>query len=234
MKRLEESALKVGIAVGDIVERIKLTILEGLRRNDCPHTQNGDSLIRAYITGGDTNYRGLFHNPRYFIIFEQGEPIDESEYSEGITLQPTAEYRPYPLVKSVNYLVGIMQSAGREDVSECLYCPGGEALEALKSSFFMCKDNMIVTAPVGMVLGGVTRNIVVDLAKTYGFKVDERAPKVAELLQADEAFITGTWKEVVPVVRIGDITIGDGRPGPITQRLHRLYRASRDRWLHYT
>jgi branched-chain amino acid aminotransferase len=229
MKRLEDSALSIGIATGDTVARIRRTIIDGLKRKDCPG--GGNTLVKAYITGGDENNYGRFPKPRHFIIFEEAETPNEEEYRTGIALQPTTEARPYPLVKTVNYLVGIMQSAGRDDVKECLYCPGGEITETLRSSFFMCKDNALITAPVGAVLGGVTRNIVIDIARANGLEVDERLPKVSELTQADEAFITGTMKEILPVVRIGDTVIGDGKPGPIAAKLLQLFRDSRARWL---
>jgi branched-chain amino acid aminotransferase len=229
MKRLEESALRVGIAVGDTVDRIRQIILDGLLRDDCPN--DGNCIVRSFITGGDTNDLGLFPNPRHFIIFDKAEPLSDEEYKAGTALHPTSEGRPYPLIKSINYLVGIMQIAGLDDVSECLYCPGGEITEALKSSFFLYRNGTIFTAPLGMVLGSVTRNIVIDVARTYGFKIVERAPRLVELQDADEAFITGSLKEVLAVVRVGETVIGDGKPGPVSSRLLRLYRDYRDRRL---
>jgi branched-chain amino acid aminotransferase len=229
MKRLEESALRVGIAVGDTVDRIKQIIKDGLKRSDCPN--GGSCLVRSFITGGDTNDLGLFPNPRHFVIFSKAEPTADEEYRSGVSLLPTQESRPYPTIKSINYLIGIMQCAGRGDVRECLYCPGGEITETLSSSFFTHMDGMIFTAPLGEVLGGVTRSFVIDLARTYGFKVIEHAPRLSDLPKADEAFITGTLKDVLPVVRVGDIVIGDGKPGPVAARLLRLFREYRERRL---
>jgi branched-chain amino acid aminotransferase len=229
MKRLEDSALRVGIAVGDTVDRIKQIISDGLIRSDCPN--GGSCLVRSYITGGDTNDLGLFPNPRHFIIFSKAEPPSDEEYRTGVSLLPTSESRYYPTIKSINYLAGIMQCAGRSDVWECLYCPGGEITETLASSFFVYMDGTIFTAPLGAVLGGVTRNIVIDLARTYGFKVVEHALRLSDLPAADEAFITGTLKDVLPVVKVGDIVIGDGKPGPVAARLLRLFREYRERRL---
>jgi branched-chain amino acid aminotransferase len=231
MKRLEESARKIGIETGEIVKRIEKIIIEGVRRDDCPN--QGNCIVKAYITGGDANNKGLFPHPRFFVIFEEAEPLDENLYKTGVALYPSPEGRPYPLIKSINYLIGIMQSVGRDDVLECLYCPDGMITETLRSSFFMCKDNVLITAPVGAVLGGVTRNIVIDVARMNGFFVNERSPRLLELEHADEAFITSTWKEVMPVVRVGDMVIGGGKPGPITERIGKLFRASRDRWLRH-
>ena len=64
-----------------------------------------------------------------------------------------------------------------------------------------------------------------------GFKVEERCPKVTELEKADEAFVTGSLKEILGVVRIGGHRIGKGTPGPVTQHLHRLFRTSLQHWL---
>jgi branched-chain amino acid aminotransferase len=229
MKRLEESALRIGIAVGDTVDRIKQSIADGLKRSDCP--DGGSCVVKSYITGGDANDLGMFPNPRYFIIFDEAVPLADEEYRTGIALLPTPEARPYPTIKSINYLIGIMQSAGRPDVRECLYCPGGEITETLKSSFFAYIGGTLFTAPLGIVLEGVTRGFVIELARTYGFKVVERAPKLSDLADADEAFITGTLKDVLPVVRVGDTVIGSGKPGPVSARLLRLLREYRERRL---
>ena len=78
----------------------------------------------------------------------------------------------------------------------------------------------VVTAPEGArILSGVTRAIVLDLALSEGLPIQERFVSQAELYEADEVFLTGTTVEVLAVVRVDGKVIGDGRPGPITQRL---------------
>lgn len=230
LKRLEDSAEGAGIRnYGGIIEDMYGIIREGVKRADCPN--HGDCIVKAYITGGDVNDCGYFPEPRYFVIFEEGPAILAEEYATGVALQPTTVERPYPLVKSINYLFGLMQSAGKANVLECLYCVDGKATETLRSSFFICKDGKIITAPVGKVLGGVTRNIVVELARENGFQVEERCPLLSELAAADEAFLTSSWKEVIPVVKIGDTTIGNGKPGPVAVHLGKLYKSALGRWL---
>lgn len=229
LERLSKSADAAGILYGDIAEKIPGIIREGAARPDCP--MNGECLAKPYITGGDVNQSGRFPHPRFFIIFEDGGSICPDEYKAGAALQPTPEGRPYPLIKTTNYLVGLMQCAGRSDVLECLYCPDGEITETLRSSFFLCKDGKIITAPTGRVLGGVTRNIILQLAGENGFSTEERCPLVSELDGADEAFLTSSWKEVMPVTRIGDKQIGSGKPGPVSAHLLKLFRSSLERWL---
>ncbi|MDR1966982.1 MAG: aminotransferase class IV [Synergistaceae bacterium] len=231
MERLAESARLAGIdaAGGEIIRDITRAVREGALRDDCPN--GGDCIAKAYITGGDAVERGLFPNPRHFVIFEEGPKVHPEEYKNGVALQPVDGNRPYPAVKSINYMFGLMQSAGRDDVLECLYCPGGHVAETLRSSFFICKGGRLATAPLGSVLGGVTRNIVIELALENGFEVEERVIELAEMPFVDEAFITSSWKEVMPVVRVGDAKIASGKPGPIAARLEALYRANLYRWL---
>lgn len=229
LDRLKKSADGAGIACGDIVGQIADIVRTGAKRDDCP--LNGECLAKPYITGGDVNDMGRFPNPRWFVIFEDGGKLDPQEYQTGVALAPTPQGRPYPLIKTTNYLVGLMQCAGMSDVLECLYCPNGEITETLRSSFFLCREGRIITAPTGVVLGGVTRNIVIELARENGFTVEERCPLVSEIDTADEAFVTSSWKEVMPVTRIGDKRIGSGKPGPVASHLHRLFRASMERWL---
>ncbi|MDR1471530.1 MAG: aminotransferase class IV [Synergistaceae bacterium] len=229
MERLRESAVTAGIAIGGMIDRIRDAVRSGAKRDDCP--DDGDCICKTYITGGDVNDCGRFPEPRSFVIFESGPEIVEEEYERGVSLHPTAEGRPFPRVKSINYLVGLMEAAERHDVMECLYCPGGKITETLRSSFFLCIGGRLVTSPVGEVLGGVTRNIVLELAREAGIAVEERSPGVSELRSSDEAFLTSSWKEVMPVVKVGDALIGGGRPGPMAKRLLAMFRSSLDRWL---
>jgi branched-chain amino acid aminotransferase len=231
MKRLEESALGAGINIegGNAIDDLTRAVREGARRADCPN--NGDCLAKTYITGGDDFDGGHFPNPRHFLILEGIHAVSPEEYRTGIALHPADEGRPNPLVKSINYLSGLMQNAKRPDALECLYCPGGEVTETLKSSFFMCAGGKIITAPAGKVLGGVTRAIVIELAREGGFAVEERCPLISELASCDEAFITSSWKEVMPVVRVGETRIASGKPGPVAAHLHKLFRENFERWL---
>jgi branched-chain amino acid aminotransferase len=231
MKRLEKSAqlARIDLSGGETVEKITEVIREGAKRPDCPDA--GDCIAKAYITGGDIIENGRFIKPRHFVIFESGGSLSPDEYKHGIALLPTNEGRPYPLTKSVNYLVGLIEGAGRDDIYECLYCPDGKVMETLKSSFFICREGKIITAPVGVVLDGVTRGIIIRLARENGFSVEERCPEISELAKADEAFITSSWKEVMPVVRVGDTVIGDGKPGPVAGRLRQLFQANLNKWL---
>jgi len=92
--------------------------------------------------------------------------------------------------------------------------------EGAVSNVMVVQGGMVVTAPEGpRILSGVTRSVVLDLAQREGLPVQERFVSQADLYEADEVFLTGTTVEVLGVVRIDGKIIGEGRPGPITQRL---------------
>lgn len=222
LDRLHSSAVSAGMNCDKIISLLPGIIREGFLHVEAPN--NRDLLARPFITGGDININGKFPNPRFFVIFEEGPQRDPATYEKGLALYPTTVERPFPLVKSTNYLFGYMPSSGVENVFECLYCPNDEITETVRGSFFLYVDGKIVTAPVGRVLSGVTRNIVVDVAKKAGYTVEERCPKVSELALAKEAILTSSWNEVAPVVRVGDTVIGTGTPGPVSSDLLKLFR----------
>lgn len=222
LDRLRSSAISAGMSCDTIISLLPRIIREGFARTQTPDDR--DLLARPFITGGDVNINGKFPHPRFFVIFEEGPQSDPATYEKGLALHPTSVERPFPLVKSTNYLFGYMPSSGVENVFECLYCPNGEITETVRGSFFLCVDKKIITAPVGRVLSGVTRNIVVDIARKAGYTVEERCPKMSELVHAQEALLTSSWNEVAPVVRVGETIIGTGTPGPIAANLLKLFR----------
>lgn len=96
--------------------------------------------------------------------------------------------------------------------------------EGSSSNLFIVKDGRLLTAPAGRyILQGITRDIVLDLARTDGLSVEERFFSREELLGADEVFVTSTNMEVLPINAIDGAVVGSGRPGPVTRRLGQLY-----------
>ena len=231
LERLTGSTEGAGIKAGAIIAKLPEIIREGLAR---PEIKGYDGVVKPYITGGDVNDKGTFPTPRFFVVFDENihKPTNE-ERKNGIALEPNRVARPYPLIKSTNYLFGFipLSKASQTNFESLYITPEGEITEAMSSNFFLCKDGKIITAPVGRVLKGVTRDIILTLARENGFTVEERCPREEELAQADEAFITGSVKEILPVVRVGSQKIGSGRPGPAVQRLQHIFLQNMPRWL---
>ncbi|MBQ3626305.1 MAG: aminotransferase class IV family protein [Synergistaceae bacterium] len=225
LERLKASADSAKIKFNLDLNNLKNIIREGIKR------AGGEVRVKVYLTGGDSfdELTGEFINPRLFILFEQLEVPSQEQYEKGVTLEPVAYGRKDPTVKSVDYRSSYMIS--QPDAYEVLYCPDGEITETGHSSFFLVVNNKLVTAPLSRVLKGTTRQAILEIAKREGIIIEERCPLWSELAEAGEAFITGSSKKVVPVVKVGNIKIGDGKPGALTRRIYDLYIKHIENWL---
>lgn len=224
MERFIASAKSSGIENIPDTEFMKGVVREGIKR------VGKDVRIRTFLTGGDyfDEEKGCFPEPRFFVIFDDAGLISEEDREKGVILEPVSFGRDNPEVKSVDYRATYKMPREAYDI---LYCPNGEITECGHSNFFLVSGGRIITAPLTRVLKGTTRSAVIELAKQEGYTVEERCPLWSELTGASEAFITGSMKLVVPAVKIGGITIADGKQGKITRRLFELYRKYMERWL---
>ena len=107
--------------------------------------------------------------------------------------------------------------AGRD---AALLVRDGELTEGSSSNVFAVLDGELRTAPADRrILRGITRDVVLELAAGCGIPVVERAPALGEVARAGEIFICSSTREIVPVTRLDGRAVGDGEPGPVTQRL---------------
>jgi branched-chain amino acid aminotransferase len=177
--------------------------------------------IRLLLTGGYSSDMFTPAEPNLIIRAEPSKPSPESHYTEGATLITDEYLRDWPQVKHTNYLNAIrnqprVQAAGAVEV---LYHWQGQVLECSRSNVFGVKEGKLLTPATDKILAGITRAEVIRLAKESGIAVEERPLKLEELLQADEVFITGTTKRVMPVVKIDYHTIASGKVGPVSRHL---------------
>ena len=231
IERLLVSANASTIDLPVAPDEMKSIIREGLSR--LARMEPGrETLIRPYITGGDDfdELKG-FRHPRFFILFENANRPPKELYEKGVLLWPLDMARRSPETKSVDYMTSYSLEARENGAFEVLYCPGGEITEGAHSSFFLVRDGELVTAPLTRVLSGTTRRIVIELARRNGIRVCESVALLAGLSGYQEAFITGSLKGILPVVRVGGYVIGDGRPGAVTRRLREIYASGISEWL---
>jgi branched-chain amino acid aminotransferase len=120
-----------------------------------------------------------------------------------------------------------MQAARRKGATEALMLnQAGQLCECSQTNFFLVLDGDLVTPPLDAgLLPGITRAFVLSLAADVGVPARETACTVADLARASEAFLTGTTREITPVVTVDGRPIGTGRPGPITLKLLEAFRA---------
>ena len=132
-----------------------------------------------------------------------------------------------PAVKTGNYLNNILarmeaQKLGANDA--IMVNPWGQLTESTTSNLFFVKDERVLTPEKDCgILSGITREKIIQLAHENGIALDEGKWPGEELFKADEIFLSGTVKKIMPVSILDNHPVGSGRPGPITQKIMRLY-----------
>ena len=227
LRRFQNSASEAGISLPLPLEEMASIIRQGIEKI------GSEAVIRPYITGGDAfDPENLtFPSPRFFIIFQETRKPSAECYTMGITLQTIDADRFMPHTKSINYMISFTSQSKDLNAFEILYAPKGEITESSHSNFFLILGNHLITAPLDRVLAGTTRELVLSIASEMGVTVEERCPRIEDLSYAEEAFITGSIKEILPVIRIDGTIIGKGAPGPVTGKLHERYLENITAWL---
>lgn len=131
-------------------------------------------------------------------------------------------------IKSVSLLANVLafQRAREAGAEEAVFVRDGLVTEGSHSNAFAVVDGVVRTAPLsGCVLPGITREVVLELCEAERIPVDQGPVPEAVFIGAQEAFVTGTGAEILPIVRLDDRPVGDGRPGPVTRRLQRALAA---------
>jgi branched-chain amino acid aminotransferase len=129
--------------------------------------------------------------------------------------------------KTSNYLGSVLalhQVRQRGCHEALIVGPHGEVIEGATSNVFLVHNGVLATPPIEAgILAGITRMTVLELAARLSLPAHETQVHPADLYHADEVFITSTVREVLPVVRVDDVIVSAGRPGPITQRIRAAY-----------
>lgn len=222
MTRFRRSADKMQLSAPISDAEMERVLIELIERNV---PQGKEGLIRVILTGG-TAIDGIIHNPAtptLYALVEEFVPIDAHYFTDGCSIATFEHQRQFPELKTTNYIQAVLLQKLKHDknVLEVLYVSNDTVLEATGSNFFIVEDGTIITPKDG-ILAGITRKVVLDIVPTH-FQIEERPVSVDEMYAADEAFITGSFKEIVPVVKVGDRTIGNGKPGPVTKKVMELF-----------
>ena len=200
--------------------------LDGLINETVARNGLNNAAIRLIATGGvSSDYMTPQGNPSLVIMVTPVPVYPETQYSEGCKATTVEMIRERPTVKSLNYAGAIMavEQAKKEGAIEALYRTADNHItEGTRANLFLFKGDQLIT-PSAEVLPGITRMAVLKLAADR-FDVVERAIHVDELAAADEVFITSSTKEVLPIVQIDDLIIGDGKPGANTLQLLNMFR----------
>lgn len=205
---------------------IQKVIFDLIKKNTDGEKPTPRLNIKFILTGGNAIGGIGFDpsSPTFYVFLEEWQALDLSRYTDGAGVIVREHLRQYPEYKTTNYITAaLLQNDMRQaGALEILYTWKHTVLECATSNFFMMKDGTLVTAKDN-ILKGVTRNVVIELARKSGLTVDERAYSLDELLYADEAFLTSSFKDIVPIVRVDKTPIGTGLPGDITKNIARIF-----------
>ena len=221
LARLDRSAQAIDLRQPYSFERWVEYVTEGLRLCDFPETK-----IYVQITRGTAPRDHAYApdlQPTVLMTFRELQPLNASFPSSGVAAMTMKDMRWGRCdIKSINLLANVLarQQAKKRGVFESILVRDGQVTEGAVSNVFIVQDGKLITAPEGgWILSGVTRQVVLELARHEGLTVQERYCSEQELLGATEVFLTGTTVEVLGVVHIDGTQIGKGQPGPVTLSL---------------
>jgi D-alanine transaminase len=221
LARLDRSATALDLKQPYSHDEWTRHILEGIRRAAYP-----EAKIYVQITRGVAPRDHAYSDdatPTVVMTVREFHPLDRSVQVAGVEAITTEDIRWGRCdIKSVNLLANVLarQQVKQAQVFEAILVNEGLVTEGAVSNVMVVQGGTVVTAPQGpRILSGITRTVVLDLARSEGLPVQERFVSQADLYEADEVFLTGTTVEVLAVIRVDGKIIGDGRPGLIAQRL---------------
>ncbi len=219
--RLKNSAKTLNLEIPLSLDEYKKTISTLLEKNNF-----SKSNIRTILTGGISCNAFVPEKKKetFYILVEEAQNLPEKFYTNGAKVITINYKRNLPHAKITNYIMAIKHQKEKEenDALEIIYTKNNQALEATTSNFFIVRNNKIITSHKN-ILHGMTRNLVLKLAKENNIKTEEREIKTEELLKADEVFLTASNKNIVPIVKINQVQIGNGQPGDITKKLMNIF-----------
>jgi len=224
MARLERTAGEVGLnlpyerqQIADIVNRL------------IDEAGYADGIVYMQVTRGEAPRAHQFPKDAEPVMLaycsDVPRPIDS--FKNGIAVITAEDIRWLRCdLKTLNLLPNTMakQKAVEQGAQEVIFHRGDVVTECSSSNVLMVKDGVIITHPANnLILHGVTRAVLIDLARGAGIEVRETPFTLGELAEADEVILASTISEATPIVRIDGKPVADGLPGPVTRKLQQLF-----------
>ncbi|HTA30095.1 MAG TPA: branched-chain-amino-acid transaminase [Candidatus Cybelea sp.] len=236
--KLAEHVERLFCSAKSILLKMPLTPAQVARAvvETCRKNKIRDGYIRLVVTRGvgtlGLNPHSCTH-PAVIIIADKIQLYPEEVYRRGLDIVTVATTRNLhsalnPAIKSLNYLNNVLAkieaiNAGREEA--IMLNADGYVAECTADNIFIVKGTKLLTPPLSAgALHGITRGVVMELARQNDMVVSEPNLTRYDLFIADECFLTGTGAEMIPVVKIDGRVIGSGQPGPVTGKLVAQFR----------
>ena len=193
--------------------------------------RSGDATIYIQVTRGAAPRAHAFPPPEtpptVYVIAKPFKNHPEKYWTEGVAAVTVPDTRWSRCdIKSIALLPNVLanQQAKDQGAFEAIFVRDDVLIEGSHSNLWAVIDGVAVTyEQCGYILGGITRKLVLDRAAAVGVTAKEAPIPMAELPKIQELFLSGTTTEIMPIVKLDDHTIGDGKPGPVTRKLQAAY-----------
>jgi branched-chain amino acid aminotransferase len=232
LERLYDSACALALTIPHALGELAAIVNETVRRN-----QREDAYIRLIVTRG-AGALGIdpasCPRPGVIVIVDDVRVYSKELYAGGIKVMTSATRQVSheafdPRIKSLNYLKNILakidaQQAGAHEA--IMLNAQGYIAECTADNLFVIRGGRLLTpSPQDGALAGITRGAIMQLAGEARIACAETQLTRFDVYTADEAFVTGTGAEIMPVTAADGRPLGDGKPGPITARLSEAFHA---------
>jgi D-alanine transaminase len=192
---------------------------------------SGDQSIYLQITRGVAPRDHAFPPNITPTVFAYAQPLKYSppeQLAQGVVAVTAADIRWQRCdIKAIALLANALlrQQAIDQGAAEAILVRDGVVTEGAASNIFVVKNGRLVTPPKGpFILPGITRDLVVEIARAKGIPCDELPVKIETLTSADEVWLTSSTKEILPITRIDGRPVGNGKPGPMHAKMFALYK----------
>jgi D-alanine transaminase len=228
LARLERSAQAIDLTLPYTRAQWEGYVTEGIRLGGFAETK-----VYVQVTRGVASRDHSFPSdaaPTAVMTVRELRPPDPALRASGVGAVTMPDLRWGRCdIKSTNLLPNVLarQRAKVLGAFEAIFVRGDEVTEGAVSNVMAVRSGVVITPPESKrILSGVTRSVVIGLARKEGVSVQERFMTLVELLGADEVLLTGTTVEVLPVVRLDGAPVGTGKPGAVTSLLHDRFQAA--------
>ncbi len=219
LDRFFNSAALLGIQPLHTKEELKGVINELIIRNNI-----AEAGFKMILTGGYSADSFEPASPNFILLQQPLQLPGKEKFNNGISIILHEYMRDLPEIKSTNYLMAIwlLHKMKKQKADEVLYIKDNCVLEFPRANVFAVTKNGTVVTPGENVLNGITRMMVLQLAEKK-YKVEKRQLTVEELYNAAEVFLTSTTRRILPVLKINDQIMSNGKPGAITADLYNSF-----------
>lgn len=236
LERLQHSLDGIRIDNPYTMQQWTEILAELVQRNAGVAPQTPDQSVYLQVTRGVAPKRDhVFPRGITPTVFAMSTPlpgVDIEQLKQGVSAITLEDVRwQHCNIKAITLLANVLsrQQALDSGAQEAILIRDGKANEGAASNLFIVANGVLKTPPKGSkLLPGITRDLIIELARAHDIPAEESEISAEELAQAEEIWLTSSTKEILPVTRLDDQTIGDGRAGAHWRRMINLYQAFKE------